>query len=165
MSDDVSYSSHVIRRTSDDVSCVSRVVRRSSHVMERSSGFLRHMSCDVSRASDIVGHSSHVVDRTSRVVRRMEDFIGHTGNFTGNWWKSGERRSSASHLHGRLPRFQDSKRLRNSAHAFVTSGALRMAETTQMRFAPAARTASIVCKFTPPMANHGTVACAAAQRA
>jgi len=38
------------------------------------------------------------------------------------------------------------------------SGALRMAETTQILCAPAASTASSVCKFTPPIANHGTVA-------
>lgn len=53
---------------------------------------------------------------------------------------------------------------RNSAHAFAASGAFRMAETTQIRFAPAASTASRVWRLMPPMANHGTVACAAAQR-
>ena len=39
-----------------------------------------------------------------------------------------------------------------------------MAETTQTRFAPAARTSPRVCKFTPPMANHGMVTFSAAQR-
>ena len=55
-------------------------------------------------------------------------------------------------------------RRRNSAQAWAMSGALRMAETTQTRVAPAASTAARVCKLMPPMANHGTVALAAAQR-
>ncbi len=53
---------------------------------------------------------------------------------------------------------------RNSAHAFVTSGVLRMADTTQIRFAPAAKTSFRFFKLMPPIANHGTVTFAAAQR-
>jgi hypothetical protein len=39
---------------------------------------------------------------------------------------------------------------RNSAHAFATSGALRMAETTQTRSAPAARTSPKLSRFASP---------------
>ena len=48
-----------------------------------------------------------------------------------------------------------SRRSRSSRQAFAMSGAFRMAETTQMRFAPAAKTSSRVSKLIPPMANHG----------
>src|ERR1039457_3057388 len=58
-------------------------------------------------------------------------------------------------------------RCRNSEHALITSVAFRIADTTQMRFAPAAKTSSSLRKLMPPMANHGmfTPLCgAAAQR-
>jgi len=53
-------------------------------------------------------------------------------------------------------------RWRNFEQAFITSVAFRIADTTPMRFAPAAKTSSSVRKFMPPMANHGMVTFAAA---
>jgi hypothetical protein len=59
--------------------------------------------------------------------------------------------------------FQPSLR-RNSAQAWAMFGALRMAETTQMRFVPAARTSSMFPRWMPPMANQGMFTFADAQR-
>ncbi len=56
------------------------------------------------------------------------------------------------------------RRQANSRQAAATSGAFRMADTTQMRCAPAARTSSRFVRLMPPMANHGMLTCAAAQR-
>ena len=56
------------------------------------------------------------------------------------------------------------RRLRNSAQALATSGAFKIADTTQILRAPAASTSSRFCKLIPPMANHGTVTLCAAQR-
>ena len=53
---------------------------------------------------------------------------------------------------------------RNFAQVLAISFALRMAETTQMRCAPAARTSPRFSRLMPPIANHGTVTFAAAQR-
>ena len=47
-------------------------------------------------------------------------------------------------------------------HAPATSVALRMAETTQILFAPVPKTSSMFFKWIPPMANHGTATFAAA---
>ena len=46
-------------------------------------------------------------------------------------------------------------RRRNSAQARLTSGASRMADTTQIRCAPAASTSPRFSRLMPPMANHG----------
>ena len=51
-----------------------------------------------------------------------------------------------------------------ATQAPATSGALRMAETTQTRFAPAASTSPRFSRWMPPMANHGMVTLVAAQR-
>jgi hypothetical protein len=53
---------------------------------------------------------------------------------------------------------------RNSRQACAMSGAFRMADTTQIRCAPAANTSSRLCRLMPPLANHGMVTFAAAPR-
>src|SRR4051812_41395400 len=59
-------------------------------------------------------------------------------------------------------RFSNSRR--KSAQAFATSGAFKIADTTQILVAPAAITSLMFCKLIPPMANHGTFTLSAAQR-
>ena len=55
-------------------------------------------------------------------------------------------------------------RFLNLRHVETISSELRMAETTQMRFAPAVRMSRMLSKLMPPIANQGTVTFAAAQR-
>jgi len=57
-----------------------------------------------------------------------------------------------------------SRRSLKRRQASVRSGASRIADTTQMRRAPAALTASRFARLIPPIANHGIVTLAAAQR-
>src|SRR5688572_26802979 len=52
----------------------------------------------------------------------------------------------------------------NSRHAAATPDASRMALTTQTRVAPASSTESSVFNVMPPIANHGRLTFAAAQR-
>src|SRR4051794_34491932 len=52
----------------------------------------------------------------------------------------------------------------NFLHSAAILSVFRMAETTQMRRAPAARTSSSVWRLMPPMANHGAITFCAAQR-
>ena len=61
-----------------------------------------------------------------------------------------------SRLGWALPNLPDQvNRCRNFAQAPATSGELRMADTTQMRVAPAARTESRFWSVMPPIANQG----------
>ena len=55
-------------------------------------------------------------------------------------------------------------RCRNSEQALATLVAFKIADTTQIRVAPAASTSSSVCKLIPPMANQGMFTFATAQR-
>lgn len=62
------------------------------------------------------------------------------------------------------PDGQAGSRWRNSRQAAATSGAFRMADTTQMRVAPAASTESKLPRWRPPIANQGTARWSAAHR-
>src|SRR5690349_20089361 len=65
---------------------------------------------------------------------------------------------------GEKKRLQPPNAFLNPLQADSTSGALRIAETTQMRRAPAASTSWTLPRWIPPMANQGLDTCAAAQR-
>src|ERR1035437_9136927 len=52
----------------------------------------------------------------------------------------------------------------NRRQAVAKASSFRMADTTQMRWAPAASTSSRLLKLIPPIANHGIRMFAAAQR-
>ena len=123
------------------------------------------------------GSADHTVTGGSGTVGRF----GHAVGAGAMWWNesAGQRhpptvRLAVAAVREKFPAVSESSsaawrkhqasRCRNSAHAFATSGALRMADTTQILFAPAANTASRVCKLIPPMANHGMLTFAAAQR-
>src|SRR5262245_54671400 len=60
--------------------------------------------------------------------------------------------------------FQSTNFSRNLRQAAATSSWFRMAETTQMRRAPAASTSSRLAIVIPPIANQGMSRLAAAQR-
>src|SRR5205807_6171655 len=60
--------------------------------------------------------------------------------------------------------FDQRRRFLYFLHSAAMSSEFRMAETTQIRVAPAASTSSRVRRFIPPMANQGIFTLSAAQR-
>src|ERR1039458_7490932 len=116
----------------------------------------------VQPVSDHLHHTSRVEKREG--TPRMDGTFVQTGRIT-RFSRINSRISRFILLFTRTscPRSYPNLRL-NSKHAFATSGAFRIADTTQTRFAPAAKTSSSVCKLMPPMANHGrfTPLCGAA---
>src|SRR3954447_9702966 len=76
----------------------------------------------------------------------------------------GEKKALVNRWATRISYLDSSKRTRKLRQAPATSSAFRMADTTQMRRAPAANTSFVFTKLIPPIANQGMLTLAAAQR-